>query len=88
MNSFEPACHLLDGRIENESVPMCQAYDLGITMQSSLAQGLLACRYRVPKDLLKGSRSTRKSVYAEQITQKSIEVCFKLVKRAPEKVLP
>jgi len=81
----QPPYNLLDRRIENEIVPMCQAYDLGLITWSPLAQGVLACRYKDPKKLPKGSRATRKSVYAERITQKGIEVSFKLAQRATEK---
>jgi aryl-alcohol dehydrogenase-like predicted oxidoreductase len=80
----QPPYNLLDRRIENEIVPMCQTYDLGIITWSPLAQGVLACRYKDPKQLPKGSRATRKSVYAERITQKGIEVSFKLAQRATE----
>jgi len=81
----QPPYNLLDRRIENAMIPMCRAYDLGLITWSPLAQGVLACRYKDPKKLPKGSRATRKSVYAERITQKGIEVSFKLAQRATEK---
>lgn len=81
----QPPYNLLDRRIENAMIPMCRAYDLGMITWSPLAQGVLACRYKDPKKLPKGSRATRKSVYAERITQKGIEVSFKLAQRATEK---
>jgi aryl-alcohol dehydrogenase-like predicted oxidoreductase len=81
----EPPYNLLDRRIENEIVPMCQAYDLGIITWSPLAQGVLACRYKDPSNLPKGSRGTQKPIYAERITQRGIEVSFELAKRAAEK---
>ena len=37
--------NLLDRRIENELIPMCQAYGVGILAWSPLAMGILAGRY-------------------------------------------
>jgi aryl-alcohol dehydrogenase-like predicted oxidoreductase len=81
----QPPYNLLDRRIENEIVPMCRAYDLGIITWSPLAQGVLACRYRDPLKLPEGSRCALKNVYAERITEKGIEVSFELAKKADEK---
>jgi len=81
----QPPYNLLDRRIENEIVPMCQAYDLGLITWSPLAQGVLACRYQNVTNFPEGSRGTQRTVYAERITQKGIEVSFKLAQRATEK---
>jgi len=81
----EPPYNLLDRRIENEIIPMCRAYDLGIITWSPLAQGVLACRYKDPSNLPPNSRGTLKSIYAERITQRGIEVGFELAKRANKK---
>jgi aryl-alcohol dehydrogenase-like predicted oxidoreductase len=43
--SEQPPYNLLDRRIENELVPLCQKYDLAILPWSPLAMGLLAGRY-------------------------------------------
>ena len=43
--SEQPPYNLLDRRIENELVPMCQRYGLGIVPWSPLAMGMLAGRY-------------------------------------------
>jgi len=77
--------NLLDRRIENEIVPMCHAYDLGIITWSPLAQGVLACRYTDASDLPTGSRGTQREIYAERITRKGIEVSIELATRAREK---
>ena len=77
--------NLLDRRIENEIVPMCRAYDLGIITWSPLAQGVLACRYKDPSVLPEGSRGTQKPIYAERITPQGIQVGFELAKKAEEK---
>jgi aryl-alcohol dehydrogenase-like predicted oxidoreductase len=81
----QPPYNLLDRRIENEIIPMCCAYDLGIITWSPLAQGLLAGRYKDARNLPEGSRGTLKEVYAERITQRGIEVSLELAKRATEK---
>jgi aryl-alcohol dehydrogenase-like predicted oxidoreductase len=78
----QPPYNLLDRRIENEIIPMCQAYDLGLITWSPLAQGVLAGRYADPSDFPEGSRGTQKRIYAERITQKGIEVSLKLAERA------
>ena len=81
----QPPYNLLDRRIENEIIPMCRAYDLGIITWSPLAQGVLGGRYEDAKNLPKGSRGTIKEVYAERITKKGIEVSRLVAKKAKEK---
>ena len=81
----QPPYNLLDRRTENEIIPMCCAYDLGIITWSPLAQGMLAGRYEDAKNLPKGSRGTLKEVYSERITQRGIEVSREVAKRAKEK---
>jgi len=44
--SEQPPYNLLDRRIENELVPLCRTYGLGILPWSPLAMGLLAGRYQ------------------------------------------
>ena len=67
--------NLLDRRIENELVPMCQRHGLGIITWSPLAMGMLAGRYgsadRPPSD----SRAVlRGGIYAERVTQAGVAV--------------
>ena len=81
----QPPYNLLDRRIENEIVPMCREYDLGITSWSPLAQGVLAGRYQDAGNLPTGSRGAFKEIYAERITQQGIEVAQQLAKRARHK---
>jgi len=54
--SEQPPYNLLDRRIENELVPMCREYGLGIIPWSPLAMGMLAGRYAdgktYPKNLV------------------------------------
>jgi len=81
----QPPYNLLDRRIENEIVPMCRAYDMGIVCWSPLAQGVLAGRYRDAADIPKGSRGALKSIYAERITQQGIAVAQQLAQRAADR---
>jgi aryl-alcohol dehydrogenase-like predicted oxidoreductase len=64
---------------------MCKAYDLGILTWSPLAQGVLANRYDDADRLPPNSRGTQKSIYAERITPKGIEVARTLAERARAK---
>ncbi len=83
--SEQPPYNLLDRRIENELVPMCQAYGLGLLPWSPLAMGLLAGRYSDAHKLPADSRaSLRGGIYAERITARGIEVGHKFVQLAQE----
>ena len=81
----QPPYNLLDRRAENEIVPMCKAYDLGIISWSPLAQGVLADRYQDANNLPEGSRGASKKIYGDRITQKGIEVAQQLAERARQK---
>ncbi len=81
----QPPYNLLDRRIENELVPMCQAYGLGIITWSPLAQGVLAGRYASATDLPADSRGAlRGGIYSERINEPGIKVGNELVRLARE----
>jgi aryl-alcohol dehydrogenase-like predicted oxidoreductase len=81
--SEQPPYNLLDRRIENELVPLCQAYGLGILPWSPLAMGILAGRYTSAEAYPPDSRaSLRGGIYAERITAGGIEVGHKFVQLA------
>ena len=83
--SEQPPYNLLDRRIENELVPMCQRHGLGIISWSPLAMGLLAERYSDANKPPANSRAARRGgIYAERVTQRGIEVGNELVKLAQE----
>lgn len=69
----QPPYNLLNRRIENETLPRCQAYDLGIIAWSPLAQGILAGGYTDASNLPNGSRGAQPKVFRERITQADIE---------------
>jgi aryl-alcohol dehydrogenase-like predicted oxidoreductase len=81
----QPPYNLLDRRAENEIIPMCRAYNMGVISWSPLAQGVLAGRYLDAKRIPPGSRGAVKPIYAERITQPGIEVARRLAARAREK---
>jgi 1-deoxyxylulose-5-phosphate synthase len=75
--------NLLDRRIENELIPLCQTYGLGILAWSPLAMGLLAGRYRENSAVPVDSRATlRGGIYAERISARAIQVGTKFVQLA------
>lgn len=81
--SEQPPYNLLDRRIENEIVPMCQAYDLGLITWSPLAQGVLAGRYSSATEFPADSRGAlRGGIYSERITPQGIEIGNKMVSLA------
>ncbi len=83
--SEQPPYNLLDRRIENELVPMCQSHGLGILPWSPLAMGILAGRYAHAQDYPPDSRaSLRGGIYAERITASGIEVGNKFVRLAED----
>ena len=82
----QPPYNLLDRRIENEIVPMCQAYGLGIITWSPLAQGVLAGRYSSATDLPADSRGAlRGGIYSERITAQGIAIGNQVVGLAKER---
>jgi len=80
----QPPYNILDRRIENEIIPMCLEYDMGIITWSPLAQGLLAGRYKEGEALPEDSRAMQKKIYAERITGAGIDIAQKVINRAKE----
>jgi aryl-alcohol dehydrogenase-like predicted oxidoreductase len=73
--SEQPPYNLLDRRIENELVPLCQAYGIGIIPYAPMAQGVLAGRYETAIHYPADSRAARiGSVFAGRVNQSGIEV--------------
>jgi aryl-alcohol dehydrogenase-like predicted oxidoreductase len=73
--SEQPPYNLLDRRCENELVPLCQRYRLGLLPWSPMAMGVLAGRYDDADDYPPDSRAAQQGgIYAERITARGIEV--------------
>jgi aryl-alcohol dehydrogenase-like predicted oxidoreductase len=70
----QPPYNLLDRRIENEILPMCRAYDLGVLAWAPLAHGVLTGKYKHAETLPEGSRGTLRSVFRERITSEGVNV--------------
>lgn len=86
--SEQPPYNLLDRRIENELVPLCQKYGLGILPWSPLGGGILAGRYTTDSEYPEGSRATRTGkFFTDRITLRAKEVAIQLGKMAQERNL-
>jgi aryl-alcohol dehydrogenase-like predicted oxidoreductase len=78
----QPPYNLLDRRIENELLPLCKKYGLGVLPWSPLGGGVLAGRYNdgIPDN----SRATRRPQVKDRITDRAIEVARELAKLAAD----
>ncbi|MEM1189763.1 MAG: aldo/keto reductase [Pseudomonadota bacterium] len=73
--SEQPPYNLLDRRIENELVPLCEKYGVGLITWSPMAMGILAGRYASESTVPQDSRARlRGGIYAERITARGIEL--------------
>jgi aryl-alcohol dehydrogenase-like predicted oxidoreductase len=83
--SEQPPYNLLDRRIENELVPLCQKHGLGVITWAPMAHGVLAGRYSDAASLPEGSRGAlRGSFYADRITPRGVEVGRKFASLAEQ----
>jgi len=85
--SEQPPYNLLDRRIENELIPLAQAYQMAILPWSPLAGGILAGRYSQPGSYPEDSRAARASFFANRISLSGIEVGTRVVELARERNL-
>jgi aryl-alcohol dehydrogenase-like predicted oxidoreductase len=70
--SEQPPYNLLDRRIENELIPLCQQHDLALIPWSPVAGGILAGRYAAGRDQLPaGSRAVGAPLMVERISDKA-----------------
>jgi aryl-alcohol dehydrogenase-like predicted oxidoreductase len=84
--SEQPPYNLLDRRIENEMVPLCQEYQMGIFPWSPMAMGILVGRYADAGKTPHESRaSLRGGIYAERVTARGIEVGNEFMQLANER---
>lgn len=73
--SEQPPYNLLDRRIENELVPLCQAHGLAIIPWAPLGMGVLAGRYQQAQDYPAGSRAAlRGGIYAQRVTERGVAI--------------
>ena len=84
----QPPYNLLDRRIENELVPLCLRYGIGILPFAPLGAGALAGRYRVGEKPPEDSRLARPSaVYKERLTPRAIALGEKVAALAAQRNL-
>ncbi|MEM9148578.1 MAG: aldo/keto reductase [Pseudomonadota bacterium] len=71
----QPPYNLLDRRVENELVPLCQKHGLGLIAWAPMAMGVLAGRYTSADSYPADSRAAlRGGFYADRVTPKGIAV--------------
>jgi aryl-alcohol dehydrogenase-like predicted oxidoreductase len=86
--SEQPPYNLLDRRIENELVPLCQKHDLAILPWSPLAGGILAGRYPPGQEIAQGSRAERAGeMFRARITDRARVVGAQVAGMAHERGL-
>src|SRR6266536_1703104 len=88
--SEQPPYNLLDRRIENELVPLCQKYRLAILPWSPLAGGILAGRYNANGSAAghfpEGSRAQRSgAMFQERVTDRGLDVAQQVSDLARER---
>jgi 1-deoxyxylulose-5-phosphate synthase len=72
--SEQPPYNLLDRRIENELIPMCQRYRVAVLPWSPLAGGLLAGRYDSVDAIPADSRAARLPQTRERVTEAGLDI--------------
>lgn len=79
----QPPYNLLDRRIENELVPLCESQGLGLLTWSPMGMGILAGRYHDAGNTPEDSRARRRGgIYAERVTAAGIDVGKRFVELA------
>ncbi len=78
--------NLLDRRVENEMIPLCLRYGLGLLPWSPLAGGILAGRYSASEKLPEGSRAIRMgTTFTDRISRRGKAVANEVAKMAKER---
>ncbi len=81
--SEQPPYNLLDRRIENELIPVCEKFGVGVITWAPMAMGVLAGRYTDADKFPEGSRAAlRGGFYADRVTKRGIEVGIEFTKIA------
>lgn len=84
--SEQPPYNLLDRRIENELIPLCQKYGLAILPWSPLAGGILAGRYPPGEEFGEGTRASRTGDFFRfRISRTGRQVAAKVAEMAEER---
>jgi aryl-alcohol dehydrogenase-like predicted oxidoreductase len=84
--SEQPPYNLLDRRVENELIPLCQKYGLAILPWSPLAGGILAGRYPPGEEFGEGTRASRTGDFFRfRISQTGRQVAMQVAQMAKER---
>lgn len=88
--SEQPPYNLLDRRIENELVPLCQKHGLALLPWSPLAGGILSGKYTQAmldtETYPAGSRAERSgAMFRDRVTREAVEVAVQLKAMAEER---
>jgi aryl-alcohol dehydrogenase-like predicted oxidoreductase len=88
--SEQPPYNLLDRRIENELVPLCQRYGIALLPWSPLAGGILAGRYNTngtaDGKFPEGSRALRMgATFQERVTERGLDAAGQVGAMAQER---
>jgi aryl-alcohol dehydrogenase-like predicted oxidoreductase len=87
-SSEQPPYNLLDRRIENELIPLCQAYGLGVLPWSPMAMGILAGHYRSGGFPANSRAALRGGIYADRVTPRAVEIGTAFVRLAERVDIP
>jgi aryl-alcohol dehydrogenase-like predicted oxidoreductase len=86
--SEQPPYNLLDRRIENELLPLCERYDLAVLPWSPVAGGVLTGRYAAERLKPEGSRADRWGArFERRVTPRGLEVAAEVARMAVERDL-
>jgi aryl-alcohol dehydrogenase-like predicted oxidoreductase len=85
--SEQPPYNLLDRRVENELIPLCQKYGLAVIPWSPIAGGILAGRYLDREGFPAGSRATQFELFPPRVTRRANQVAARLAELAQERGL-
>jgi aryl-alcohol dehydrogenase-like predicted oxidoreductase len=81
--SEQPPYNLLDRRVENEMIPLCQKHGLAVLPWSPLAGGILAGRYSASETFPEESRAIRMgAMFTDRISRRGKEVAVEVAKMA------
>jgi aryl-alcohol dehydrogenase-like predicted oxidoreductase len=83
----QPPYNLLDRRIENELVPLCQQYGIALIPWSPIAGGILGGRYPTNQQTPEGSRAARSPGFAGRVVPQAQQIADQVVKMARERNL-
>jgi aryl-alcohol dehydrogenase-like predicted oxidoreductase len=83
--SEQPPYNLLDRRIENELIPLCERYGVAVLPWSPIGGGILSGRYDSVDRMPEGSRAARIWQTRDRVTQAGLDVAAAVGELARER---